>query len=140
MKILYNVSKNSNSFSGHVVTSRGLESEEVVRTRNLVRKNIERLSDSDAREGILSDTLGILLIHFSQLIIELTKVKTLEDIKSIAQPISEIFVTIDEDIKNGSLIFPYMIKPDGVSKSLSDMKNLSNDISNILLKSQQKEI
>ncbi|WP_099137896.1 hypothetical protein [Xenorhabdus szentirmaii] len=58
----------------------------------------------------------------------------MEDIKIISQPLAEVFDTIDEAIKDGTLTLPYMVKSDGISKSFSDMKNLSNGISKILHK------
>ncbi|MDC9583020.1 hypothetical protein PSI15_15875, partial [Xenorhabdus sp. PR6a] len=82
------------------------------------------------------DIIGILLVNFANLMIELTKIKTVEDIKSISQPVAEVFSTIDEAIKNGSLTLPYMVKTNGISSSFSDIKNLSNSISNILTKAQ----
>ncbi|PHM25142.1 hypothetical protein [Xenorhabdus budapestensis] len=139
MKTLYKIGINNDYNSGHIVTSRGLEPAVVVHTRTLIRKQIDSLSEPAVREGILSDILGLLLVHFSNLIIKLTKIKTLEDIKSISQPSAEIFVAIDEAIKDGSLILPYMVKSDGIAKSFSDMKDLSNSISNILMNAQKKE-
>jgi hypothetical protein len=130
------IEKNDSYDSGYIVTSRGIESTRIVNARALIRKQIDSISDSDTREGILSDVLGILLVNFSHLVLELTKVKTFEDIKSISQPIYELFSTIEEDIKNNLFTLPYMVKPDGASKTFSDMKNLSNRISNILIKSQ----
>ncbi|CDL83729.1 hypothetical protein [Xenorhabdus szentirmaii] len=132
MKELNEIVKSHDSV--YIVTSRGLEREEAVRERASIRKEIDRLSDSVAREGILSDILGVLLVHFSSLVVELTKIKTLEDIKIISQPLAEVFDTIDEAIKDGTLTLPYMVKSDGISKSFSDMKNLSNGISKILHK------
>ncbi|MBD2797853.1 hypothetical protein ID856_15100 [Xenorhabdus sp. 18] len=126
--------------SGYVVTSRGLESEEIVRTRAWIRKQIENLSDSETRESILSDVMGVLLINFSNLVVELTKIKTLEDIITISQPLAGVFSTIDEEIKSGTLTLPYMVKSDGIYRTFYDMKNLSNNISNILTKAKlQKE-
>ncbi|MBD2782889.1 hypothetical protein [Xenorhabdus szentirmaii] len=132
MKELNEIVKSHDSV--YIVTSRGLEREEDVRERASIRKEIDRLSDSVAREGILSDILGVLLVHFSRLVVELTKIKTLEDIKIISQPLAEVFDTIDEAIKDGTLTLPYMVKSDGIYKSFSDMKNLLNGISKILYK------
>ncbi|WFQ78221.1 hypothetical protein PXH59_10560 [Xenorhabdus sp. SF857] len=138
MNILDDIKKNNRFDSGYIVTSRGIEPTEVVLVRNFIRNKIDGLSDSGTREGILFDILGILLVNFSNLVIELKKVKTLEDIKSISLPTAEIFNMIYKTINDGSFIFPYMVKSDGISKSFYDIKNLSNNISNIFMDVQKK--
>lgn len=123
----------SDRSGGYVVTSRGLESQDAVRVRTLVRQQIETIADTRSREGVLADVLSLILVNVSQLAVSIAQAKTLADIKAAAQPVADTLASVDSAVKNGSLVLPYMVKPEGVTGVLADMTTLSNEVSAILV-------
>lgn len=123
---------------GYIVTHRGLEAQDVVRTRAQIHQQIECLADTHSREGILTDVLGVILVNFSQLVVALTQAKTFADINSAAQSIADIVAVVDTAVKSGELTLPYMVKSKGVSGVLSDISKLSNNVSAVLLRAQNQ--
>ncbi|AWK14756.1 hypothetical protein SK355_07415 [Candidatus Fukatsuia symbiotica] len=123
---------------GYVVTRKGLESKETVKTREWIRQQIETFADTRSREGILADVLGLMLVNFSQLTMAMAQAKTVSDIKAAAQPLADIFTVIDAEVKAGTLKLPYRVKPRGAQGVLADMSHLSNDITVVLLTEQKQ--
>lgn len=126
----------SSEEEGYIVTRKGPEPEKVVKTRHWIRQQIETRADMGSREGILADTVALILVYFSQLTTALAEAKTVSDINTATQPIAEVMAVVDVAVKAGSLKLPYMVKPLGAEGILSDISTLSNEITDILLKAQ----
>ncbi len=104
--------------------------------KDRLRMQIEGVADTKAREGVMSDVLGVVVVGLAQLIVALSKAKTLADVNAAAQPLADIGAAVDAAVKSGALKLPYMVKAGGAQGVLADTTKLSNGVAAVFAAAQ----
>ncbi|CAJ0699996.1 hypothetical protein LMG19089_02483 [Ralstonia edaphis] len=112
------------------------ESQQTQIAKERLRMQIEGVADTKTREGVMSDVVGILFVGLSELVVALSKAKSIADVNSAVEPLVKIGSAVDTAVKSGALKLPYMVKDGGAQGVLADMTKLSNGIAAVIAASE----
>jgi hypothetical protein len=104
------------------------EAQQAQVAKERLRMQIEGVADTKTREGVISDIVGVMLVGLAELVVALSKAKSIADVNSAVEPLFKIGSAVDTAVKSGALTLPYMVKDGGAQGVLSDMTKLSNGI------------
>lgn len=97
--------------------------------RSVTRTAIARTAgDAGTREGVLSDTLAVLLVGLCEAAEKLAAVKTVEQVREAAAPLAPLAKAVNEARKAG-LVFPYQAKGADAGAVVADLAALSSSVS-----------
>ncbi|CAJ0742097.1 hypothetical protein R16034_02968 [Ralstonia edaphis] len=112
------------------------ESQQTQIAKERLRMQIEGVADTKTREGVMSDVVGMMFVGLAELVVALSKAKSIADVNSAVQPLFKIGSAVDTAVKSGTLKLPYMVKDGGAQGVLADMTKLSNGIAAVIAASE----
>ena len=112
------------------------ESQQTQIAKERLRMQIEGVADTKTREGVMSDVVGMMFVGLAQLVVALSKAKSIADVNSAVEPLFKIGSAVDTAVKSGALKLPYMVKDGGAEGVLADMTKLSNGIAAVIAASE----